>query len=257
MVDLRKKTEHPFSEPTSVPKATNVFPAIGAWLDRTNSTSSVISYAAPNMLELARMYEEAVAGKNELTAQSHWWKVVDEMAIGHEFRMDLQHLARLDACLHDRAKGTLAFLVDKGIAQMAVHLLPFFQHLIIKCGDRGVITVFRLAWEEAKSSSWMQERTNVHKRCVIAKGREGASVTILKHYPALIVPGENIVNVTGAGDSFVGTVLATLVHKPDVFQQPDSLDELVAQAQKAAVLTLQSPHAVSPLLSDLYRTHLS
>lgn len=218
--------------------------------------SAIISYAAPNTLELARMYEEAVAGKHELTAQSHWWKVVDEMAIGSEFRMDLQQLARLDACLHDRAKGTLSFLVDKGIAQMAIHLLPFFQHLIIKCGDRGVITVFRIAGEEAKSSPWMHERTNVHKRCVVAKGRGGASVTVLKHYPALIVPGEKIVNVTGAGDSFVGTVLATLVHRPTVFLHPNSLDELVAQAQKAAVLTLQSPHAVSPLLSELHRTPL-
>ena len=198
------------------------------------------------------MYEEAVAGKQELTSQSHWWKVVDDMAIGSEFRMDLQQIARLDACMHDRAKGTLSFLVDKGIAQMALHLLPFFQHLIIKCGDRGVITVFRIAGEEASSSPWMHERTNVHKRCVVAKGRGGASVTVLKHYPALVVPSESIVNVTGAGDSFVGTVLATLVHDPAVFQHPESLDGLFSHAQKAAVLTLQSPLAVSPLLSSLY-----
>ncbi|KAH9837205.1 indigoidine synthase A-like protein [Rhodofomes roseus] len=245
-----------FYEPTSVPKSTNIFPAIAASLGRVDSTSSVISYAAPNSLELARMYEEAVAGKLELTAQSHWWKVVDDMAIGSEFRMDLQHLARLDACIHDRAKGTLSFLVDKGIAQMAIHLLPFFQHLIIKCGDRGVLTVFRITGEQAQSSPWMQERTNVHKRCVISKGREGSGVTVMKHYPALIVPSEKIINVTGAGDSFVGTMLATLVHKPSVFHHPDSLDELVAQAQKAAVLTLQSQHAVSHLLSKLYSTHL-
>ncbi|KAH9937007.1 indigoidine synthase A-like protein [Fomitopsis serialis] len=245
-----------FYEPTSVPKSINIFPAIAASLGHADTTSSAISYAAPNILELARMYEEAVAGKLELTAHSHWWKVVDDMAVGSEFRMDLQQLARLDACTHDRAKGTLSFLVDKGIAQMAIHLLPFFQHLIIKCGDRGVITVFRITGEQAKSSSWMQERTNVHKRCVVGKSREGAGVTVLKHYPALIVPSEKIVNVTGAGDSFVGTTLATLVHKPTVFHDPDSLDELMAQAQKAAVLTLQSQHAVSPLLSKLYRTHL-
>ena len=234
-----------------------MFPAIAASLDHTGPATSIISYAAPNTLELARMYEEAVAGKHELTAQSHWWKVVDDMAMGSEFRMDLQQIARLDACLNDRAKGTLSFLVNKGIAQMAIHLLPFFQHLIIKCGDRGVITAFRIAGEEAKSSPWMHERTNVHQRCIVAKGRGGASVTVLKHYPALIMPGEKIVNVTGAGDSFVGTVLATLVHNPTVFQHPDSLDELVALAQKAAVLTLQSPNAVSPLLSELHRTPLS
>ncbi|KZT72831.1 hypothetical protein DAEQUDRAFT_704536 [Daedalea quercina L-15889] len=245
-----------FYEPTSVPKSTNVFPAIAASLGRADPQSSVISFAAPNVLELARMYEEAVAGKLELTSHSHWWKVVDEMAIGSEFRMDLQLLARLDASMHDRAKGTLSFLVDKGIAQMAIHLLPFFQHLVIKCGDRGVITVFRVTGQEAKPSLWMQERTDMHKRQVVGKGREGFGITVLKHYPALIMPSEKIVNVTGAGDSFVGTVLATLVHKPDVFEDPAALDELVAQAQKAAVLTLQSQHAVSPLLSKLYGTHL-
>jgi pseudouridine-5'-phosphate glycosidase/pseudouridine kinase len=64
------------------------------------------------------------------------------------------------------------------------------------------------------------------------------------------VPDGSIVNVTGAGDTLVGAVLAALIRTPLAFDDPKTLTALIADAQLAAVLTLQSAHAVSPELSS-------
>ncbi|EMD42115.1 hypothetical protein CERSUDRAFT_147657 [Gelatoporia subvermispora B] len=236
-------------EPTSVVKSTVVLPAIAAAMNSMTLTRTPVTYATPNLLELARIYQEAHAGPLELTSHANWWKVIDSMSLGTQYRTDLELLARRDACDDDSTKGTLSFLVEKGIAQMAVHLLPFFQHLIIKCGDRGIIAAFRIPGTRASSSAWSQERSNIHARCVVAHGKPGTGVLVLKHVPAFRLSDQDIVNVTGAGDSLVGSILATLVRQPAAFEDPEALEDMVARAQKAALLTLQSQHAVSPLLS--------
>ncbi|KAH9898318.1 indigoidine synthase A-like protein [Cubamyces lactineus] len=246
------RSEYAYSEPTSVPKSTAIFPAVAAALNAISIERAPVTFATPNVLELAHMYQEACASALELTAHRYWWQVVDEMGLGPEFRMELDQLARRSAFDGDDARtGNLSFLVDKGIAQMAINLLPFFQHLVIKCGDRGLITVFRISGEQAVSSAWATHSSNVFARQVVARSRSGHSVVVLKHFPAVQVAEDKIVNVTGAGDSLVGSMLATLTQNPNAFEEPEALDGLVAQAQLAAVYTLQSEHAVSPRLSTL------
>ena len=204
------------------------------------------------------MYQEACSSSLELTAHRYWWQVVDDMALGGDFRTELEHLARRSAFTETNggsapaASGTLAFLVENGIAQMAINLLPFFQHLVIKCGERGLVAAFRVSGEDAvRGSAWALEASNVAARQLVARNAAGTSVVVLKHFPPIQVPEEKIVNVTGAGDSLVGSMLATLSQDPDAFLSPESLDRMVAQAQLAAVYTLQSEHAVSPRLSSL------
>jgi pseudouridylate synthase / pseudouridine kinase len=84
---------------------------------------------------------------------------------------------------------------------------------------------------------------------VLARGRN--ETVILKHYPSLPVADDAIVNVTGAGDSLVGSILASLSDNPRAFEHPQQLDRVIRQAQSAAILTLQSSLAVSPQLSNL------
>jgi hypothetical protein len=72
---------------------------------------------------------------------------------------------------------------------------------------------------------------------------------------------EEIINVTGAGDSFVGLVLADLVRSQvrqgngltvgGVFDSPESLEKTINRAQRAAVMSLGSDKSVSPLLGSL------
>jgi len=235
-----------FFEPTSIVKSTRILPGVARSLGISNLDKSPVAFTSPNMLELARMHQAASTPPLELTSNDFWWSVVDALALGSQFRMQLEQLARMDACEQTKTKGTLSFLVDKGIAQMSVQLLPFFQHMIIKCGHLGIVTVFRVP--NTSSTGWAHEQTNIKARQVISHSGSDHCV-VLKHFPAIPLDMSQVVNVTGAGDSLVGSVLSTLIRIPEVFKDPELLDQMVRDAQQAAVMTLQSSQAVSPGLS--------
>lgn len=176
------------------------------------------------------MYTAVRAEPYELTSDERWWKVVDNMALGSHFRNELDLLARLDG--QGQPGGTeLSKLLDKGIAQMSVNLLPFIQHIIVKCGKLGMFAVFRVPAESAKLSPWANEHSNIRARQVVAHGKDG-EVVVVKHFPALDIPEGSLLNVTGAGDSLVGSILASLVQSPAAFLDPVTLDTLVERAQK-------------------------
>jgi len=229
------------SEPTSVIKSTRILHAISKQLTEGSLTSPIFA-CTPNTLELAEIYNEARQGSLDLMSHPAWWSSLDGWGIGSQYRAELDILARQSA--GDAEKGTLSFLVDQGVAQMAMHLLPFFQHLLIKCGDKGVVAASRFS----SDSIWASEKTNMYTRTVVAHGNSGGvSIT---HYPALRV--DNIINVTGAGDTFVGTILAQLAEDPDALDKgPESLQSVINMAQRGAVATLQSSLAVSPSLASI------
>lgn len=141
--------------------------------------------------------------------------------------------------------GSLSFLTEEGIAQMATNLLPFFQHLVIKCGERGVVVVMRVS----RQTKWASEKSNVRERYIVSGGSGSGDIVVLQHFPANLIPTESMVNVTGAGDTLVASILASLVQNPRGFEDPESLKKIMDDAQAAAALTLQSEFAVSPLLS--------
>ena len=213
-----------YSEPTSVAKSTRILPSIAA----SNTGHAPIAFASPNLLELRHMYHTAGESPLELTQSTSWWTAVDNFNLGSEFRMDLERLSRRDASDSDSSKGTLSFLLDQGIAQMAIHLLPFIQHIVIKCGDLGVVVVFRLPPDQ---SGWASESSNIYARQVVALGQDGGKL-VVKHFPALSLAAEDIVNVTGAGDSLVGSVLSTLLQTPQAFDNPTTLSAMIEEAQE-------------------------
>lgn len=81
-----------------------------------------------------------------------------------------------------KAGNSLSFLVEEGVAQMAVALTPFFRHMFIKCGERGVLAVIRLSGEDARTSGWVHERSNPGRRYVVAHGDSGNEILILQHF---------------------------------------------------------------------------
>ena len=175
------------------------------------------------------MYNEARS--LDLTAHENWWRDIDNMSLGSHFRLELEQLAKRDTCEHSPSKGTLSFLLDDGVAQMALNLLPFFQHLVLKAGDKGLFTIFRVSPTTAQRSGWAYEQSNVRARQVLARGRDGGLV-ILKHHPAILLTPDEVVSVTGAGDTLVGSTLASLVQNPFAFEDPQALDQLAHSAQK-------------------------
>ncbi|KAG2044902.1 Indigoidine synthase A like protein-domain-containing protein [Suillus americanus] len=237
-----------YSEPTSVVKSASILPAIAGNLDQL--ALAPIAFASPNLLELAHVYQQAQL--MDLTSHDRWWQVLDGLGLGSKFRTDLHLLSRRDASNHDTSRGNLAFLVEKGVAQMAINILPFFRHLVIKCGNLGVIVVMRFTGDDAAESSWSTESTNHHRRCIVSHSSTSGDIVVLQHFPAMQLPSNASINTTGAGDSLVGALLAALVQSPKVFHSAINLQRTIDIAQHAALLSLQSPLAVSPLLSSLH-----
>ncbi|VDB99643.1 unnamed protein product [Peniophora sp. CBMAI 1063] len=231
-----------FYEPTSVIKSIAIQPAMAQW---TDSSRSAITYASPNLLELSHLYTALVMDADGAPSEKMRWNVLDRFALSAEYRTSVEHLARQNVSDHDSSKGTLSFLLTDGVAQMAINLLPFFQHLITKCGDRGVLLAMRVP--EDYRPEWLLERSNAQQRLVVARG--DAEIVVLKHIPALPLDASDIVNVTGAGDTLVGSLLASLAVTPGALSHPRLLDTNIMNAQKAAILTLKSHLAVSPHLS--------
>jgi pseudouridine-5'-phosphate glycosidase/pseudouridine kinase len=221
-------------------------------LANANLSKPPIAFFSPNLLELARFYNTIQMEPYNLSSNSYWWASIDSMRLGSAFRMELEQLAKRNATDLDVSKGTLAFLIDQGIAQMAINLLPIFQHIIIKCGERGAIVAMRMDPEDAATSAWGRQKSSPLARYVVAQGNN-KEIIVLQHFPSLSVG--DITNVTGAGDSFAGAVLASISQNPRAFSDPENLEQTINVAQQAALLTLQSDLAVSPLLSDSLKLH--
>ena len=243
-----------WSEPTSVMKSTSILPSIDALLAKQDLSGPPIAFFSPNLLEFTHVYNSIQAEPYNFLSNTYWWSCVDSMGLNSAFRMDLEQLARRNATDLDVGKGTMSFIIDQGIAQMAIHLLPFFQHIIIKCGERGAICAMRISAKDATTSPWSRERSNPQARYIVAQGSNKETI-VLQHFPGLAV--DNVMSVTGAGDSFVGTVLASLSRDLKVFYNPNNLEQVITSAQQAAILTLQSDLAVSPLLSDVLKLQSS
>jgi len=235
-----------FFEPTSVVKSTRIFPAVAANLAK--HAQSVVSFVSPNLIELAQMYQDARM-TYDLMSHDRWWSVIDSFGLGSQFRMDLAQLAKREVSDAMPDLGTLSFIADKGVVQMAVNLLPFFQHLMIKCGRLGVVVVMRL--NRAEASAWEKERSNPRSRYIIARSPSSDEIVVTQHFPPLQVAQEAKLNTTGAGDSLVGALLAVLAQDPKAFDSPVTLTKALDLAQQASILTLQSPYAVSPSLSSI------
>ena len=98
----------------------------------------------------------------------------------------------------------------------------------------------REAWLLASSTLAHAQRPIIHLQ-------PDGVLLVLKWYQAHVLRGP-VVNVTGAGDSLVGSLLASVVHGGEdgnPFHHPSRLDSAVRRAQDAAVCSLRSPFAVA------------
>ncbi|KAJ7634255.1 Indigoidine synthase A like protein-domain-containing protein [Mycena polygramma] len=232
-------------EPTSITKSERILPALEQSMKK--GFDAAVSFFTPNLLELRHIHAKAREDSG-LTSSPLWWSVVDKLALGDAFRLDMAQLARRGICDDTTTGQTLAFLVEEGIAQMAIALTPFFRLMFIKCGDRGVVGVIRLSGKDAQTSEWARERSNPGRRYVVAHADAGNEILVVMHFPP---HPTTVVNSTGAGDSFVGALLASLQAHPLSLSNPTTLNTLIDTCQKAACLTLQTQSSVSPLLNTL------
>ncbi|KZS95964.1 indigoidine synthase A-like protein [Sistotremastrum niveocremeum HHB9708] len=232
-----------FFEPTSTSKALKVIPAVQESMTLSQlGEKSPISYLSPNQLELNGLFEEA--RKSGLMESELWWQTVNNFALGAEFRAQLEQLSRWN-------NNCFRFLVEDGVAPICVNLLPFFQNIVVKCGPKGAFVASRISAEDASNSRWLSRTVAGTKDYMVAKGRDGRSHVALSVYPIDALTDSQVLNVTGAGDTLVGTIAAGLARDSSVFLDPSKLRATMRIAQIASARTLQSQDAVSPEVSQL------
>jgi pseudouridine-5'-phosphate glycosidase/pseudouridine kinase len=208
-------------EPTSTAKSANIFDSA-----LPSHPRCALYLAAPNIHELDGMYSAATAA--DLFSMSlPWWLTIDALAIDSRFRDHVDQLAA----------RTGVNLSRSGMIQKAVSLLPYIPRLFVKLGEQGVVVVRLLA---------VGEKPRRSRESVVVKAREGEEVGGLevRYFPAEKLGEHGVKSVNGAGDTFLGVLMAATVRGLP-------LEEAVSEAQKAAVLTLGEKEAVSVRIRPL------
>ena len=216
-------------EPVSVMKSRRIFPAIHPGLATVPNNG--ISLATPNALELASMHEAAtVAG---LFEREDWWHIIDSIGLPSSGSRD--KLVSL----------TSGALVDQGIPQQCIRLLPFIPSILTTLGHQGVLMTQMLRPGDNRLMS------PTSAPYILSRSTDGSNFVggvYMRLFPPVEgVQKDDIVSVNGVGDTFLGVIIAGLVKK-----QPKDLEGLVNLAQKGSVMTLKSDEAVSPQISMLY-----
>ncbi|KAA8894309.1 Indigoidine synthase A like protein-domain-containing protein [Sphaerosporella brunnea] len=213
-------------EPTSAAKSTAIFSSpkkLG-----TFPTASLYA-AAPNAQELDAMYH-AASDAELFSTELPWWGIIDSLLLDSEFRTSIDALSRSSG----------VDLVSTGLVQKAVNLLPYIPNLFVKLGEKGCLVVSLLPPDHKALNE--KRRT---AGAVVVKARLGQDTggLLVRHFEPESV--QRVVSVNGAGDTFLGVVVAGMV------RGEASLGSIVERAQRAAVLTLQSTQAVSEKIRDL------
>jgi pseudouridine-5'-phosphate glycosidase/pseudouridine kinase len=212
-------------EPVSVAKSERIFlSASGEGLEvypRGN-----VQMATPNAHELKAMYEAAALRR--YFDRPDWFTFIDALDIGAGGARD--RFTRVSS----------AAMTDAGVPQQCLQLLPFFPTLVVTMGDQGVFLAQVLKGNDPRL------KDPDHAKYVVARARAEDEViagVYMRLYPA-VEKVDDVVSVNGVGDTFLGALVAGMA-------KGGRVDQLINTAQKAAVMSLRSREAVSPLLGKL------
>jgi pseudouridine-5'-phosphate glycosidase/pseudouridine kinase len=191
----------------------------------------LVDVVTPNHLELAAMH--SAAREASYFERQDWWKVIDAMGIpasGARSRF---------------AMSTTREMVDQGIPQQSVQLLPFMPCILTKLGPKGVLLSMLLSKEDERLRDG-----NIAPYIISRSRGEDSANPVGGVYMRLFSPLEmlsdaDVISVNGVGDTFLGALIAAAV------KTGKSVEDLVDFAQRAALLTLRSREAVNPALRNL------
>ncbi|GAB7347460.1 hypothetical protein MBLNU459_g4375t1 [Dothideomycetes sp. NU459] len=224
---------HVTFEPVSTAKATSIFQLPAKSSLRAFPTPS-IHLTSPNTYELSAMH--AAARSLGFFDRQDWWEVVDALGISS---------AGARTAL---TQATSPAIVDAGVPQQSIQLLPFIPCICTKMGADGVLLTQLLpAGDERLRSGdyapYILSRCNNETEATL-----GVGGVYMRLFPAAETVAEHdIVSVNGVGDTFLGAIVAGLAKRG----RDARVEDLIDVAQKAAVLTLKSKEAVSPEIERL------
>ncbi|KAJ5745664.1 hypothetical protein N7520_010846 [Penicillium odoratum] len=222
-------------EPVSTAKSRRLFTQNGdsAVIGPTQTVPNhAVSLACPNRLELGAMY--AAAREALLFDSPGWWAVID--AMGMSQGGSRQRLVYL----------TSAALVDEGIPQQSIQLLPFIPCIVTKLGEAGALLTQLLPPGDSRLTD------PAYAPYIIARASPSPDVSFGGVYMRLFPPAaklspEDIVSVNGAGDTLLGVVVAGLAK----IDSPMRIEDVLALAQEASRRTLANAGGVSKELMSL------
>ncbi|KAE8147216.1 Indigoidine synthase A like protein-domain-containing protein [Aspergillus avenaceus] len=220
-------------EPVSTAKSRRLFSRSAGTNAPISSSTSVpnhtVSLAAPNQFELAAMY--TAARGNGLFDSEGWWRIIDAMGMSSAGSRD-----RLVAM-------TTNPLVDQGIPQQSIQLLPFIPCIITKLGAQGVLVTQLLPPGDPRLTS-PDSAPYILTRAPTSDDLIGG-VYMRLFPPAAVLEEKDIVSVNGAGDTLLGAVITGLV------KGTKAVEDIIPIAQQASLKTLKSAGGVSSEISSL------
>ncbi|KAL4901919.1 hypothetical protein BDW74DRAFT_68151 [Aspergillus multicolor] len=220
-------------EPVSAAKSQFLFkksPEMEAAVGESSCVpNNTVSLAAPNEFELAAMY--SAARENGLFDSAGWWRIIDSMGMSSSGSRE-----RLVAM-------TSAALVDAGIPQQSIQLLPFLPCIITKLGARGALLTQLLKPEDVRLTD-PEYSPYILSRSTSTDGVIGG-VYLRLFPPAAKLAEEAIISVNGAGDTLLGAVISGLA------SGHGRVEDVVPFAQEASLMTLKSAGGVSKELAQL------
>lgn len=238
-------------EPVSTAKASRIFqfpPSSGSSISNNGTGNPIttlstfpnptINLSTPNALELSAMHSAARSAG--LFDREDWWAVIDALGIPSTG-------ARVAF-----AQAATSALVDAGVPQQSVQLLPFIPSLAVKLGAQGVLLTQLLPAGDERLHR-RDYAPYILSRC--SNGSEdslGVGGVYMRLFGAAeAVPEGEVVSVNGVGDTFLGALIAGLAGREAAVVGKMRVEDFVDVAQRAAVLTLKSPEAVSEEIRGL------
>lgn len=215
-------------EPVSTAKALRIFPT------DSNTTSTypnpLAGVITPNNHEITALHTHAHT--TGLFETPSWFTVIDALGIPSTgLRVPL-------------AMVTSSEVVDAGIPQQAIKLLPFFPTILTKLGPQGVLMTKLLA-TDAPELYDEKERQYVLARNNNGDVGSGVGGLYVRLFPVeKVLSPEEVVSVNGIGDTFCGALAVGLAKGKRV-------QDVVGFAQRAASLSLRSRESVSAELRGL------
>jgi pseudouridylate synthase / pseudouridine kinase len=209
-------------EPVSAQKSSRPVKLVGSHSVMPNH---LFDLATPNTLELQTMYHTA---RDALLFESEfWWQVINALNLPRGGSRD--RFIQL----------TTAELVNRGVPQQILQLLPYIPCILTKLGDQGCLLSQLLRpgdprLQDPKSTPYILGRAMDDETSV-------GGVYMRLFPPAEFVKQEQVVSVNGVGDTMLGVMIAGLTKKV----ADARVEDVVMVAQEAAVRTLKSERAVS------------
>ncbi|KAF2722296.1 hypothetical protein K431DRAFT_293462 [Polychaeton citri CBS 116435] len=236
----RRANTHITFEPVSNAKSASLFPSshhpvTGKMNNNALHTfpNPLIDLATPNNHELNAMYNAARA--SGLFDREDWWAVIDALGLPSSGSRTALSLATSPA------------LVDAGVPQQSIQLLPFIPSICTKLGREGVLLAQLLKADDERLSIGAYAPYILSRCRNGTEGELGVGGVYMRLFPAVEeVPDEEVVSVNGVGDTFTGTLVAGLARKQDAAGAGAGarMEELIDVAQRAAVLTLRSEQSI-------------